>query len=159
MNETQPRPQGRSAWLVVALIIGVIAIPFFLQPKHSPNTPSAPGATSSAGATSTLGDKSTTGKVVMLDFYTDWCGYCTKMDEEVYPQADVKTAMAAYEFRKINAEQGDANKALAEKYQIHAYPTIVFVDAKGNEVHRIEGYEPAAQFADELKTLTAKTRQ
>lgn len=156
MNETPSRPQGRTTWLVVALIVGVIAIPFLLQPKHSTN---APGSSASAGGSSILGDKSTTGKVVMLDFYTDWCGYCKKLDEEVYPEAGVKQAMAAYEFRKINAEQGDANHALAQKYKVDGFPTIVFVDPKGNEVHRIVGYEPAAQFAEELNTLTAKTKQ
>lgn len=162
MNETPSRPQGRSTWLVIALIAGVIVIPFILQPKHSANTPGVPAArsgTEPAGTSATLGDKSTTGKVVMLDFYTDWCGYCKKMDDEVYPQPAVKSAMKSYEFRKINAEQGDDNKALADKYRIQAYPTIVFVDAKGNEVHRIEGYLPADQFSAELKDLTAKTKQ
>lgn len=121
MNETPSRPQGRNTWLVVALIVGVIAIPFLLQPKHTANTPAAQGSTASADASSTLGDKSTTGKIVMLDFYTDWCGYCKKLDEEVYPQAGVKKAMDAYEFRKINAEQGDANKALARSTKSTAF--------------------------------------
>ncbi|HEY3414206.1 MAG TPA: thioredoxin family protein [Armatimonadota bacterium] len=159
MNETPSRPQGRSTWLVIALIAGVIAIPFFLQPKHSDNVPGAPGSSAPASTSPTLGDKSSTGKVVMLDFYTDWCGYCTKMDQEVYPQANVKKAMESFEFRKINAEQGDDNKALARKYNIEGFPTIVFVDSKGTEVHRIVGYEPAPQFASELNTLSDKLKK
>lgn len=154
MNETLSPRNGRSTILVVALIAAVIAIPFLLQPRHTANGPAALGSPASTSAT--LGDKSTTGKIVMLDFYTDWCGYCKKMDAEVYPEPTVKKAMEPFEFRRINAEQGAENVALAEKYHIDGFPTIVFVNAKGAEVHRIIGYQPADEFVKSLAQAAGK---
>jgi thiol:disulfide interchange protein len=158
MNETPSRPNGRSTWLVITLIAGVIAIPFFLQPKHTSNTGESRTPASSPSQLGNPAAPSASGKIVMLDFYTDWCGYCKKMDAEVYPDTAVQAAMKPFELRKVNAEQGDANKALAAKYNIQGFPTIVFVDSKGVEIHRIVGYEPAGQFATELGTVAAKAK-
>ena len=149
MNETPSRPAGRSSFIVVAIVVAVIAVPFFLKPHN--NSP-----TGSATPTGNLSAPPAAGKLVMYDFYTDWCGWCKKLDAEVYPQADVQKAMQAFEFRKVNAEGDSASRALAAKYNVTGFPTIVFVDSKGTEIHRITGYEPADQFAAEVNDVATK---
>jgi len=144
MNENPVPRNSRTPLILVVVLAAVIAIPFLLQPKQPKD----------AGAA--LGDKSTSGKIVMLDFYTDWCGYCTKMDEEVYTNSDVQKAMQVFEFRKVNPEKSAEGKALAEKYGVDGFPTVVFVSAGGDEVHRVVGYQPAEEFVKSLTEAAAK---
>ena len=80
---------------------------------------------------------------------SDWCGWCIKLDREVFS----KESFLAY--AKDNAvllhldfpsrkPQSDAirsqNKALAAKYGIRGYPTIIILDAAGKELGRT-GYK------------------
>lgn len=77
-------------------------------------------------------------KLVFIDFYTDWCGYCKQLDEETFTDQAVKEKFAQkYVLVKIN---GDQNPDLVSKYQIYGYPTLVILDSNGNEVKRQEGF-------------------
>ena len=81
------------------------------------------------------------GKLVFVDAYTDWCGPCKKMDKEVFSQ---KEAGDYYNTNflsvKINMEKGEGI-ALAEKYLIFAYPSLLFVNYDGTVAHRYAGFQ------------------
>ncbi len=96
-------------------------------------------------------------KLVMVDFYTDWCGYCKKLDKETYPDpAVVKELKANYVSVKLNAEKEGAN--LAKRFNVTGYPTILFLTSGGKEVTRIPGYMPPAGFAKALREVRAKSK-
>ncbi|HLP92423.1 MAG TPA: thioredoxin family protein [Saprospiraceae bacterium] len=79
------------------------------------------------------------GKPVFMDFYTNWCGPCKILDREVLTnQRVVQKFSRKFINLKINAEQGDG-PALAQKYSVKAYPTLILLDAKGQEQKRIVG--------------------
>ena len=83
-------------------------------------------------------------KVVMVDFYTDWCGYCKKLDAETFTDKKVEQFLKDKTIAiKVNAEQ---DKKLATKYKVTGYPCLVFVNGEGKEVGRIPGYMPANSF-------------
>lgn len=84
-------------------------------------------------------------KYVFIDFYATWCGPCKMMDRQVYTDSTVAAAAAKYVNKKVDAEKGEGI-ALAKRYGIAAYPTMVVVDATGKEVNREQGFRPAAQF-------------
>jgi tetratricopeptide (TPR) repeat protein len=44
-------------------------------------------------------------------------------------------------------------KTLGKKYNITNYPTILFVDARGNDMGRIDGYEPPEEFRKHAETF------
>jgi thioredoxin-related protein len=96
-------------------------------------------------------DSQNSGKLMMIDFYTDWCEWCHKLDADVYPNARVESAMSQFVPVRLNAEQDGA--ALATRFGVNGYPTILFVDSQWHEVHRIVGYEPASDFAAELNQV------
>lgn len=79
-------------------------------------------------------------KLVMADFYTDWCGWCKKLDKETYTNPEVIELSAQVVPIKINAEK-DSGPTLREKYNVSGYPTIVFINPQtGERFARIVGY-------------------
>ena len=48
-------------------------------------------------------------KRVIVDIYTDWCGWCHKMDGEAYSNSEIKKIIADnFVFVKLNAEGNES---------------------------------------------------
>ena len=73
------------------------------------------------------------GKIIMVDVYTEWCTWCDKLDEEVYTDSHVGELASEMISLKANAEDGAQGQAFARRYGVGGYPTILFsgpTDAK-----------------------------
>ncbi|MFH1311642.1 MAG: thioredoxin domain-containing protein [Candidatus Eisenbacteria bacterium] len=84
---------------------------------------------------------------IMIDFYADWCGWCKRLDKDTYVDADVMLKAKKFISLKIDA---DVETDLASKYKVQGLPTILFIDHKGEEIHRVVGYRRPVQFLDEM---------
>ena len=93
-------------------------------------------------------------KLIMADFWAEWCGPCKQMLKTTYRDKNVVARSKKFVPLLINI---DKQQALAAKYQIEAIPTVLFLDAKGKVVYRTEpGYQSAGGF---LKSMDEATRQ
>ncbi len=79
---------------------------------------------------------------LLMDFTgSDWCGWCIKLDKEVFSQdafkAGVKDKFVLVEVdfpkdkSKLSADTLKQNTELGGKYAIEGYPTILLCDAEG----------------------------
>lgn len=82
-------------------------------------------------------EASSTGKPMILEFYADWCSPCIAMEEGTYPDPRVISEMDDFIAIKVDTQ---VRIDIEKKYHIAYYPTIVFLDPKGNEITRHVGY-------------------
>lgn len=88
-------------------------------------------------------------KIVLIDFYTTWCGPCKMLDRETWPDPDVRKWLEKNTIAlKLDAEK---EVVLAEKFKINVYPTILLIKPDGAEIDRILGFRPPEALIDELK--------
>ena len=95
------------------------------------------------------------GKPVLVDFFTEWCGWCKVMDRDVFSDAGVvEFANAKILLFRVDAEKGEG-PALAKKYGVNGYPTFVFMDGTGSELDRQVGASDKAVFLGLMKDVHA----
>jgi len=84
-------------------------------------------------------------RLVLVDFYADWCMPCRMMAPVVEELA--KELAGKVLVGKINV---DENPATADRFQVFSIPTLVIIKS-GREVDRIIGFIPKSQVEARIK--------
>jgi thioredoxin-related protein len=104
-------------------------------------------------------------KLVLLDFTgSDWCGWCIKLDKEVFSKpafkdyADKNLVLVAVDFPRAKEQSASVkqqNQELAARYKVEGFPTIIILNGDGRKVWEYPGYFPdgASAFIAELEKL------
>ncbi len=92
-------------------------------------------------------------KPVFIDFMTDWCGTCERMEEETYPDERVKERDSRIIFIKVDV---DERNDLAQKYDIQSVPTLVFENPQGEEIDREVGFLSSQELLEKLDDTTER---
>jgi thiol:disulfide interchange protein DsbD len=75
---------------------------------------------------------------ILVDFGADWCSWCTKLDEEVWPDPKVVKAAAPFVCAKVD---GDENPELMERFGVSGLPTVMAIDVGGRVLGKAVGFQ------------------
>jgi len=84
-----------------------------------------------------------TGKLVLVDLYADWCAQCKELDEQTWPDPEVKAWIAANAV-PLRLDTDARRKDLFAPLKVQSYPTVILLDGDGREVRRILGFHKPA---------------
>lgn len=90
-------------------------------------------------------------KLVFVDAYTDWCGWCKVMDKKTFSQPEVGAFMnERFVNTKIEMEQMEIGRQLSMKYGISGFPSFLIFNSDGKLVSVLSGYSAPKKFIEEL---------
>lgn len=102
--------------------------------------------------------------VVLFFTGTDWCGWCNKLEEEVFDTKEfaelvgkkfifVKLDFPLY--KSLPANINTQNKQLQKKFGVRSFPTLVMLDPTSEQPIGTTGYRPGGgkQYASHLERL------
>ena len=100
-------------------------------------------------------------KHIFIDFSTSWCGYCKKMDKEVFTQQSVINLLNN-DFIAVKVD-GDGVKELEidgykikekdltrREFKVTGYPTFWWLNPEGKKLFKVSGYKPAEYWVQAL---------
>ncbi len=100
-------------------------------------------------------------KMIFVDVYTDWCGWCKKMDKETFTDADVVNYINSNFYAvKMNAENTNkkfkfkgkdyTEASMAKTMRVSSYPNFVIMDPLMENITQLPGYREAEPFLTDL---------
>jgi len=102
-------------------------------------------------------------KHVMVAFYTNWCGWCKRMDKNTYADEKVKKVLnGSYVAIKVNAESKEKVEVggkkitetdLAKEFRVRSFPTTWFLKQSGEKIAPHMGYADAPSFLNVLNFI------
>lgn len=91
-------------------------------------------------------------KLLFLNFTgSDWCGWCIKLDKDIFSQPQFKNfahdnlVLVELDFPRRKSQPTDEKKQnvqLAQQYEVLGFPTIVVLNSNGQKVWQFDGYFP-----------------
>ena len=100
--------------------------------------------------------KNANGKIIMLDFYADWCTSCKEMEKFTFSDEKVQTALKDTLLLQADVTANNADdQALLKRFNLFGPPGIIFFDKTGAEMKtRVIGYKNAEDFTQILNKVT-----
>ncbi|ASK78248.1 hypothetical protein CF386_04015 [Paraphotobacterium marinum] len=97
-------------------------------------------------------------KLIMIDFYADWCSACRKLEHTTFVNPKVINAMLGMQKIRVDlSELNEENLKIMQKMNIIGLPTILFI--KNNTIlkkHTITGFISANLMVDHINSMTSQ---
>jgi thiol:disulfide interchange protein DsbD len=95
-------------------------------------------------------------KLVLLDFYADWCISCKEMEVNTFANPEVSKVLKQFVLLQadVTANSPD-NQALLKRFGLFGPPGILIFDQNSQEQkdQRVIGYMPPQRFIERLRNV------
>lgn len=98
-------------------------------------------------------------KVIILDFYADWCTSCKVIDKSFAADTALQKKLIHFTSIKLDiTDNGPAQQALLAHYQVIAPPTFIFLNDKAQEITgtRLVGELTSDEFLSHLNLIESQ---
>ena len=130
----------------VAFLISVILL-------LAPGAFASPWITSLAAAQKKAKDSK---QLIFVDLFADWCGWCHRMEQEVFPSQAFQNATDKMVLLRLNTEDGADGTKISQQFAISQLPTFLILTPDNMIAAMIRGYAPSKEFVDSMKDSLAK---
>lgn len=93
-------------------------------------------------------------KPLLLFFAATWCPHCHELAEESFSHPKVEALSKRFVCVLIDA---DEQQTVCEQFQVHQYPTVLFLSPQGSPINTIVGKRPAHELVFEMQTALQST--
>jgi thioredoxin-related protein len=97
-------------------------------------------------------------ELVFVDLFADWCGWCHRMEQEVFPSEIFQKATDKMVLLRLNTEDGGDGTKFAQKFNVNSLPTFLILTPDDSVAGVLRGYAPAKEFVTEMENTQAKYR-
>ena len=106
-------------------------------------------------------------KMILIDFYADWCHWCKVMDEKTFQDKDIaKKLQDRFVTVKLDAEDAKAkvtykketytHPQLTRAFGVTGFPSLAFLDSNGDVITLVPGYVPPENFINILNYIDTR---
>ncbi len=160
-------------WLTLAVLTLGLALAASAQEQDQPPADPQPRSIPMGEFETVLARGMAEGKVTVIYFTADWCGWCRKLETSAFVDPDVIRAAEPFVFAKVDV---DEEPQVAAIFGAFGLPSFYMINARGELLDQRNGYltptdlkqwldESAGKalapgvFQDALLTLTATRRE
>jgi len=148
----------RLAAIAALLAIGLVflAVSGVTDPSKSKDKPGIKKELNWLKFDEGLKQASANNELIFINVYTNWCGFCKKMDRETFSDKKIINYLDEHFVPvKLNAESKKkmvlpagsySGRQLARSFAVRGYPTFVFLKSNGEKIYARSGYAPSNGF-------------
>lgn len=95
-------------------------------------------------------------QLIFVDLFAEWCGWCHRMEREVFPSEAFQKATSKMVLLRLDTEDRGEGSKWAQDYGVRSLPTFVILAPDMTVAAIINGYAPATEFVKKMDHVIAQ---
>lgn len=135
-----------------------LTLALLLPSTTTADTPEVP-ATASPNATvrwhtdleEAVAEARVSDRYLVVDLFAEWCGWCHRLEEEVFTHPDFVAWAQDYVLLRVDTEDGGTGSWLQLRYGAESLPATLILDPDMIRVGKVQGFAPMPTFVRYLE--------
>ena len=92
---------------------------------------------------------------LLVDLYADWCGWCKKLERDVFSTRRFQSFAADYSLLRVDTEDRAEGTSLKSRFKVESLPTTLILTAAGSLVGEVPGFLPTERMIERIEGRVA----